>query len=381
MPTQHALLSASSSSRWIHCPPSARLAENFENKTSEYAAQGTDAHSLCEYKLHKLLGNEPDYPELHYYDEEMEESSEAYAIYVMEEVAKAKASTSDPVVIVEQRLDFSRYVPEGFGTGDCLIIADGTLSVIDLKYGAGILVEAHENPQMMCYALGALELFDGIYDIKEVKMTIFQPRRESISIYTLSKAELLKWAEEVLAPAADLAFNGEGKYQAGSWCRFCPAKNVCKARAEQNLELAKHEFKPPNLLTDEDIEEVLSKVDDLVAWSTDVKDYAMQQALSGKQWNNWKLVYGRSTRKYADEEKVAEVVTQAGFEPYEQKLLGITAMSKLLSKKKFDEILDGLIDKPRGKLTLVPNDDKRQAVQVENAQNEFNDITEEAKNG
>lgn len=381
MPTQHALLSASSSSRWINCPPSARLAEQFENKTSEYAAQGTDAHSLCEYKLQKLLGNESEYPELQYYDEEMEECSEAYATYVMEEVAKAKASTADPVVIVEQRLDFSKYVPEGFGTGDCLIIADGTLSVIDLKYGAGILVEAHNNPQMMCYALGVMELFDGIYDIHEVKMIIFQPRRESISTYTLSKAELLQWAEEVLAPAAELAFAGDGDYQAGSWCRFCPAKNVCKARAEQNLELAKHEFKPPNLLTDEDIEEVLSKVDDLVAWSSDVKDYAMQQALSGKQWNNWKLVYGRSTRKYADEESVAKVVTQAGFEPYEQKLLGITAMSKLLGKKKFDEILDGLIDKPRGKLTLVPKDDKRQAIQVENAQSEFNDITEDNQNG
>ncbi|EAD5566589.1 DUF2800 domain-containing protein [Listeria monocytogenes] len=377
MPSQHALLSASSSSRWINCPPSARLAEQFENKTSEYAAQGTDAHSLCEYKLQKLLGNELEYPELQYYDEEMEECSEAYATYIMEEVAKVKSSTADPVVIVEQRLDFSRYVPEGFGTGDCLIIADGRLSVIDLKYGAGILVEAHENSQMMCYALGALELFDGIYDIKEVKMTIFQPRRESISTYTLSKSELFAWAEEFLSPAAELAFAGEGDYHAGSWCRFCKAKNVCKARVEQNLELAKHEFKPPNLLTDEEIEEVLSKVDELVAWSTNVKDYAVQQALSGKQWNNWKLVYGRSTRKYADEDLVAKVVTQAGFEPYEQKLLSITAMSKLLGKKMFDEILDGLIDKPRGKLTLVPNDDKHQGVQVKNAQNEFNDITEE----
>lgn len=170
-----------------------------------------------------------------------------------------------------------------------------------------------------------------------------------------------------------MAFAGEGKYQAGSWCRFCPAKNICKARAEQNLELAKHEFKSPNLLTDEDIEEVLSKVDDLVAWSADVKDYAMQQALSGKQWNNWKLVYGRSTRKYADEESVAKAVTQAGFESYEQKLLGITAMSKLLGKKKFDEILDGLIDKPREKLTLVPNDDKRQMVQVDSAVDDFSE--------
>lgn len=291
MPTQHALLSASSSSRWINCPPSARLAEQFENKTSEYAAQGTHAHSLCEYKLQKLLGNESEYPELQYYDEEMEECSVAYATYVMEEVAKTKANTVDPVVIVEQRLDFSRYVPEGFGTGDCLIITDGTLSVIDLKYGAGILVEAQENPQMMCYALGALELFDDIYDIHEVKMTIFQPRRENISTYSLSKAELLNWAEEVLAPAAELAFAGVGEYKAGSWCRFCPAKNVCKARAEQNLELAKYEFKPPNLLSDEDIEELLSKVDELVAWSADVKDYAMQKLYlaSNGTIGNWSM--------------------------------------------------------------------------------------------
>jgi len=237
MPTQHALLSASSSSRWINCPPSARLAEQFENKTSEYAAQGTDAHSLCEYKIQKLLDNEPEYPELQYYDEEMEKCSETYATYGMEEVAKAKASTSDPVVIFEQRLDFSRYVPEGFGTGDCLIIGDGTLIVIDLKYGAGILVEAHENPQMMCYALGALELFDDIYDIHEVKMTIFQPGRESISTYTLSKAELLNWAEDVLAPAAELAFAGDGDYQAGTWVAFAPPRMYVKHGQNKILRL------------------------------------------------------------------------------------------------------------------------------------------------
>ena len=195
MPTKHAILSASSSNRWIHCPPSVRLSEGFENKSSPYAQQGTDAHTLCEYKLHQLLGGEGEDPRstLEFYDDEMEECSESYATFVMEEVAKARQTTADPIVIVEQRLDFSRFVPEDFGTGDCLVIADGTLSVIDMKYGLGILVDAYQNPQMMCYALGALELFDGIYDIQEVQMTIFQPRRENVSSYTLSKEELYQW--------------------------------------------------------------------------------------------------------------------------------------------------------------------------------------------
>lgn len=178
----------------------------------------------------------------------MEQCAESYATFVMEEVAKAKQTTVDPIVIVEQRLDFSRYVPDGFGTGDCLVIADGTLSVIDMKYGLGILVDAYQNPQMMCYALGALELFDGIYDIQEVKMTTFQPRRENVSTYTLPKEELLQWANAVLSPAADLAFKGEGEYHCGKWCQWYPAKNSCRTRAEHNLKLAEYEFKPPDLL-------------------------------------------------------------------------------------------------------------------------------------
>ncbi|MGH2233059.1 DUF2800 domain-containing protein, partial [Enterococcus faecalis] len=180
----------------------------------------------------------------------MEATTDAYAQYVMGELAKARQTTSDPVVIVEQRLDFSKYVPDGFGTGDCLIIADDTLSVIDMKYGLGVLVEAEGNPQMMCYALGALELFDGIYDINRVKMTIFQPRRENISTHVISKEELIKWAEEVLAPSAKTAYDGGGEFKCGKWCKFCPAKNVCRKRAEHNLELAQYEFKPPELLED-----------------------------------------------------------------------------------------------------------------------------------
>lgn len=379
MPTQHALLSASSSNRWIHCPPSVRLSEQFENKTNDFARQGTDAHTFCEYKLHELLGDdvEDPTPSLEFYDEEMEQCAESYATFVMEEVAKARQTTADPIVIVEQRLDFSRFVPDGFGTGDCLVIADGTLSVIDMKYGLGILVDAYRNPQMMCYALGALELFDGIYDIQEVKMTIFQPRRENVSTYTLSKADLLQWADEILVPAAQLAFKGEGEYQCGKWCGFCPAKNNCRARAEQNLELAKYEFKKHDLLEDDEIEEILEKVDDLVSWSNDIKEYALQLALSGKQWTNHKLVEGRSTRKYSNDNDVAATVIKAGYDPYDKKLLGVTAMTKTLGKAKFNELLSDYIIKPPGKLTLVTNDDKRQAVKINNVNEEFNNLTED----
>ncbi|WP_213360122.1 DUF2800 domain-containing protein [Enterococcus gallinarum] len=379
MSTQHALLSASSSNRWIHCPPSVRLSENFKNKSSEYAKQGTDAHTLCEYKLHKLLGDKvkDPTPTLEFYDDEMKQCATNYATFVMEEVAKARQTTPDPIVIVEQKLDFSRFVPDGFGTGDCLVIADGTLSVIDMKYGLGILVDAYQNPQMMCYALGALELFDGIYGIQEVKMTIFQPRRENVSTYTLPKKELLQWANDILVPAAQLAFKGEGEYQCGKWCGFCPAKNSCRARADKNLELAKYEFKRPDLLEDNEIEEILEKVDDLVSWSNDIKEYALKLALGGKQWMNHKLVEGRSTRKYSNDNDVAAAVIKAGYDPYDKKLLGVTAMTKALGKDKFDEILGDYVIKPPGKLTLVTNDDKRQALTINNVNEEFNQLTEE----
>ena len=174
MPNKHALLSASSSDRWIHCPPSARLSESYENKGSDYAAEGTDAHSLCEFKLKTALGMDADDPTdgLSYYDQEMDDCATSYASFVLEQVEAAKENCPDPVVLIEQRVDFSRWVEQGFGTADCIVIADGTLQIIDFKYGLGVLVSAEENPQMMCYALGALELFDDIYDISTVHMTI-----------------------------------------------------------------------------------------------------------------------------------------------------------------------------------------------------------------
>ena len=372
-PNGHALLSASSSDRWLHCPPSARLCESYEDKGSDYAAEGTDAHALCEYKLRKALDMDAEDPteNLSWFNQEMDDHATGYAAYVLEQVEAAKETCSDPVVLIEQRVDVSRWVEEGFGTADCIVIADGTLQIIDFKYGLGVLVSAEENPQMMCYALGALELFDDIYDIDAVRMTIYQPRRDNLSTYDLSKEDLYRWADEVLKPAADLAFAGDGNFLCGEWCGFCKAKNACRARAAANLELARYDFKLPPLLTDEDVEDILGKVDALVAWASDIKDYALQQAISGKVWSGWKLVEGRSNRRYVNDAAVAAAVTKAGFDPYEQKLLGVTAMQKLLGKARFEEVLAGLIEKPQGKPTLVPESDKRPA--MNNAKSDFSE--------
>ena len=361
----HALLSASSSHRWLNCPPSARLCEGYDDKGSNFAAEGSDAHSLCEYKLRKALGMEAKDPteDLTWYDAEMEESASGYATFVMELVAEAKKTCSDPVVLIEQRLDYSKYVQSGFGTGDCVLIADGTLHIVDFKYGRGVLVEAEDNPQMKLYALGALEIFDCLYDIDTVSMTIYQPRRANVSTFTLTRQELLDWAETVLVPTAELAYAGDGEYHCGEWCQFCKAKADCRERARANMELARYEFRQPPLLTDEEVEEILGKLDSLMDWASDIKDYALQAAISGKRWSGYKLVEGRANRRYTDENAVVAAVKAAGYDPYDEpKLLGVTAMTTLLGRKQFNDILGGLITKPQGKPTLVPESDKRPAM-------------------
>lgn len=368
---KHALLSASSSHRWLNCPPSARLGENYEDRDSDFAAEGTDAHTLCEYRLKLALGIKCRNPikTLKWYSEEMEDCAAGYVAYITELVEDAKKSCTDPVVLIEQRLDYSKYVESGFGTGDCVIIADGILHVCDYKNGRGILVEAERNPQMMLYSLGALELFDGIYDIGTVSMTVYQPRRSNISTYTIPKEELLDWANEVLVPTAELAFKGEGEFHCGEWCHFCKAKSDCRERAEANLQMARYDFQLPPTLTDDEVEEILGKTDELVAWANDIKAYALQAAVSGKEWRDYKLVEGRSNRKYTDENAVASAVQTAGFEPYEKKLLGITEMQKTLGKSKFEELLGAYIVKPQGKPTLVPASDKRPVLNT--AKNDF----------
>ena len=366
---KHAYLSASASHRWLACPPSAKLCANIQDQASEYAQQGTDCHELCAYLVEKALGREVIDPteNLTYYDAEMQNCTVEYRNYVLEQIEAAKEFCKDPQVMIEQRLDFSRWVENGFGTGDCVIVADEVLQIIDYKHGLGVLVSAGDdehggNSQMMCYALGALEVFGDIYDINQIKMTIFQPRRENISTYTISRDNLLKWANEVLAPTAQLAYVGEGEFKAGGHCQFCKVKATCRKRAEYNLELAKYDFEMPATLDDTEIAAILEKVDEMISWGNDIKEYALQQAQSGVHFEGWKVVEGRSNRKYTDEEAVAFKVKDAGFDPYEKKLLGVTTMSTLLGKKKFEELLGGLIYKPPGKPTLVPESDKRPAM-------------------
>lgn len=377
--SSHAILSASGSHRWLNCTPSARLELEFESQTSEAAKEGTAAHALCEHKLKKALKMRSRRPVSDYNSDEMEECTDSYAEYVMEQYEEAKKSCKDPIILIEQRLDFSCYVPDGFGTGDCIIISDDTLHIIDFKYGLGILVESEENPQMMLYALGALEIYDALYDIKTVSMTIFQPRRENISTWTIPIEQLKSWAEEELKPKAQMAHNGEGEYIPGEWCTFCRAATKCRARAEEKLKLTRHEFKLPPLLTDAEIEEVLEILPDLTKWANEITAYATEAAVNhGKEWSGFKVVEGRSVRKYRDEVKVAETAKEHGYtDIYRQSLIPMTEMQKLMGKSTFEEILGDLIYKPPGKLTLVPNTDKRPAVNVSNAKNEFNEIMED----
>ena len=369
---KHATLSASASHRWLACPPSALLCAEIEDQSSPYAQQGTDAHELCEYLVEKALGHDVTDPteSLGTYDAEMQESAEGYCSFVMEHVTKAKEHCSDPLVCIEQRLDFSRWVPEGFGTGDCVIVADDTLHIIDFKYGVGVLVSAVDNSQLKCYALGALDTFGSLYDIGRIKLSIYQPRRGNVDTFELSTEELLKWADEVLKPTAELASAGKGEFHAGDHCQFCKLKATCRARAAYSLELAKYDFiEAPSLNTDE-IAAILPQVDSLVAWADDIKAYALEQALSGVRYPHFKVVEGRSIRKYTDENEVAKVVQNAGYDPFEKKLMGITLMTKQLGKKKFDELLSGLVIKPAGKPVLVQDTDPRP--EFNTAQIDFN---------
>lgn len=371
--SDHALLSPSSAHRWLQCTPSAVLEESFTNQSSSAAEEGTAAHALCEYKIKKAIGERCTKPVSEADTAEMQECSDAYAEFVLERYEQAKGRCRDPLLLIEQKVDFSAYVKDGFGTADCIIVSDNTLQIIDFKYGQGVLVDAYENPQMKCYALGALEMYNALYDIKEVVMTIFQPRRDNVSGYTLSVAELLTWAERVLKPKAEQAIRGKGEFAAGDWCRFCRAKAVCRKRAEENMRLAELEFKPPSLLTDREIEDVLKTLPMLTKWAEDVFSYAAEAAIHhGKEWRGFKVVEGRSIRKYKDETAVIAQAQSHGYtDIFQTRLISMTAMQKLMGKKKFEEILGGLISKSPGKLTLVPETDKRIQVNRLSVNNEF----------
>lgn len=370
----HALLSASSSHRWLNCPPSARICYGKEEKISEFALQGTDAHTLCEHSLKSILGMPSENPvdNLTYYDEEMQECADEYACYCLSVYEDVKKTCSDPVVLIEQRLDFSKYVPEGFGTGDCVIVGDDVLYVIDYKHGMGVEVSAENNPQMMCYSLGALKLFDGIYDIKKISMIIFQPRKQNISTFDMSKEDLYSWAESVLAPTAKLAFEGKGEFKAGEHCQFCKVKSACRKRMEYNMQMAKYDFEVPAKLHNSEIEFILSKADHFLSWVNDIKEYALKQALDGTEYKGFKIVKGRANRKFTDVNVVAQIVADEGYNPYERKLLSISSMTSVLGKAKFEELLGGYIYKPQGKPVLVPDSDKRPAINTAN--DDFSEI-------
>lgn len=373
-PEVHSVLGASAADRWMNCTPSAQLTAGMEDETTTFAAEGTAAHALCEWKVRKALKMRAGRrPTSDYWTDEMEEFTDDYRDFIMDLVGQAKQHCKDPVTLIEQHLDFSCYVPDGFGTGDFLLVADKELNVVDFKYGRGVAVYADHNPQMMLYALGALNLFDCLYDIEQVTMTIFQPRLSSISTWTITAAELYQWAEEVLKPKAELAAKGEGEFVSGSWCRFCKARNTCRARAESFLELARMEFQPPALLSDEEVAEVMEKADELSKWASDVMAYAQAEAIeNGKHWDGYKLVEGRSVRKFSDEAKVEAAAKEAGYtDIYNKSLITLTAFEKLMGKKTFADVLGQYVTKPAGKLTLVPVSDKRPEVSVNTVNDEF----------
>ena len=311
---KHAYLSASASHRWLLCPPSAKLCAEEPDYGSEYAMQGTCAHELAQYLLEQALGRETTDPteNLSYYDGEMQEAAEGYRDFVLEQLAEIRKTCKDPLICVEQTLDFSKWVEHGFGTGDCVIVADGMLQIIDLKYGLGVLVHAKENSQLMCYALGALDTFGDLYTINRVKLSIYQPRRDNVDSWELGTEDLLKWAEDVLRPAAKLAYEGNGDFLAGDHCVFCKVKASCRKRAEYATEITKEKLKEPAKLSPEEIAEILPRVDTLLSWAEDVKNYALRQALKGVSFPGWKLAEGRSVRKFRDENTVARIVTAKG---------------------------------------------------------------------
>ncbi|MFA9212964.1 MAG: DUF2800 domain-containing protein [Candidatus Methylacidiphilales bacterium] len=369
---EHAILSPSGASRWLECTPSARLEQQFPDRSGTAAAEGTLAHAIGELFLKKSLGLVKkavyekqikilsDNP---LFEQVMFEYMENYETYVLEQFENAKSHTKDAIIFLEQKLNLTDYVPDGFGTGDVVIIADGVMDIIDLKYGKGVPVSAVDNKQMMLYSLGALREFDYMYKIDKVRMTIYQPRLDSISIFEMDVKELKEWAENELKPKAALAFKGEGEFKAGEACRFCKAKAVCKANADYNLELAKYDFKESPLLSDEDISDIMNRTDTFIKWLNAVNENALYEAVNnGKRWPGYKLVEGRSNRVYVDETKVAETLKVKGYADdflYIKKLLGITAMEKALGKNEFTETLSDLVVKPAGKPTLVLLEDKR----------------------
>ena len=368
---KHALLAASSSERWLACPPSARLTENYPDSESSYAAEGTRAHTVAEDKLRLYLKKTR--KKVKCDDAEMDEATDIYVQFIAEIYEDAKQTCDDPLLLTEQQVDFSRFVPEGFGTADTILVSDSIIHLVDFKYGKGVPVYSEDNPQLKLYALGALEMLGLLYDITIIRMTIFQPRLNNVSTTEISVAELYNWVDDELKPKAQQAFDGTGDFQAGEHCRFCRAKAECRTRAKANLDLASYDFAEPALLENDEIASILEKVDELVSWASDIKEFALAEALKGIKFDGFKVVEGRSNRKYTNETDVANAVIKAGHDPYERCILGVTALEKLLGKEKFKEILGNLVIKPQGKPTLVSINDKREEISITTAADDFAD--------
>lgn len=375
MPDTHALLGPSSAHRWLACTPSARLEENIEDQGSEYAKEGTLAHRLGELRLRERWegpgDHNRDFEEVRadpMYSGAMEEHIDAYVAFVEERMAEAKTRCADPRIFIEQTVKFDDYVPEAFGTADCIILADGLMDVIDFKYGKGVPISAEDNPQMKLYALGCYLALSWAYEIPLIRITIFQPRLDSVSTAEISSEDLLAWAEQELKPRAALAWEGKGDFSPGEeTCRWCKAAPICRARADYQLELAKYDFAQPDTLTLEEVAAILLRLPDFKSWVEQVETFAQDAAVNkGVAIPGFKVVEGRSNRKYADEDAIAKILRKAGYKVadiYKPKaLLGITAMEKLLGKHKMETLIAPYITKPPGAPTLVPETDKRTAI-------------------
>lgn len=386
MPEIHAKLSSSASKRWLGCPGSVKLSEHYPNGSSIYADEGTIAHGVAEgmiskddklvqkYEVEaaKFYG---EHPELNGTFLEMKMILQPYVDYVFEEYAEQVHEDEAAQLMTEERVDLTEYIPGGFGTSDVVILRQGRLHIIDLKYGKGVAVSAEDNPQLKLYALGTLARFDMLYDIEDVVMTIYQPRLDNVSTDTIKAKDLYAWGEEVIKPGAQLALSEDAPVHAGDWCQFCPARYDCKERARDAMELQK--YLGQMVLSPEEIAEILGKIDRLTKFAEDIKDSALTKALDGEEIPGWKVVEGRSIRKYVgSEEEIVRQCEGAGYDQallYERKLLTITNMEKLMGKKQFAEVLGAYVEKPEGKPTLAPESDKRPAITNNSAAEDFAD--------
>lgn len=414
MPDVHALLSASSSNQWLHCPPSVRLQENFPNESSVYAAEGTYAHEVCEYKVRKYLKERVKRPQSEEYDtEEIEQITDVYAEFVISIIEQMKENGCEPLAFVEERVDYSHIAPSGFGTADMLIIGKdeqgrGILYVCDFKTGAGVFVDADHNSQMMLYAIGALTAYGFLYDIEIVRMSIIQPRLDNISTFECSRAELEEWGESI-KPIAKLAYEGKGEQSPGDWCRFCRAKPVCKACADEALALCREDFldldagafddtaeesdmtapyeadtqtavfKQPGLIPINELAEILPTLNRISSWIEAVFAFVSSEAINhGVPIPGYKVVEGCSKRVFTDTKAVVDTAVQNGYtDLYKQTLITLTEFEKMMGKKKFNELFGQYVAKPPGKLALVPESDPREPVDLTTPGQEFSVLPDE----